>query len=106
MTVRIDQGARGKALVSEETDMTATISDCAPGVHGHPGRPMRSLGGEAIHGRDPEQQMVRDLLRRTQRGLGGVLLVEGELGIGKSLLLHESAREAAGQGFSLATGAA
>jgi tetratricopeptide (TPR) repeat protein len=50
--------------------------------------------------------MVRDLLRRTQRGLGGVLLVEGELGIGKSLLLHESAREAAGQGFSLATGAA
>ena len=50
--------------------------------------------------------MVHDLLRRAQRGVGGVVLVEGEPGIGKSMLLHEAIGEAAGQGFSLATGAA
>ena len=34
------------------------------------------------------------------------MLVEGEPGIGKSLLLREAVDEAAGQGFSLAAGAA
>lgn len=55
-----------------------------------------------MHGRQAEWQLVRNLLRRAQRGLGGVLLVEGAPGMGKSLLLREAAREAAGQGFSLA----
>ena len=57
-------------------------------------------------GRDAERRVVRDLLRRAQRGLGGVVLVEGEPGIGKSLLLREATDEAATEGFSLATGAA
>jgi DNA-binding NarL/FixJ family response regulator len=49
--------------------------------------------------------MIRDLLRRAQRGSGGVLLVNGEPGSGKSLLLREATDEAAEQGFSLAAGA-
>lgn len=57
-----------------------------------------------MRGRQAEWLLVRELLRRAQRGLGGVLLVNGGPGIGKSLLLRESAREAAGQGFSLAAG--
>jgi len=67
-------------------------------------RPAKPAGHVAIRGRQAEWQLIRDLLRRAQRGLGGVLLVEGDVGMGKSLLLRESAREAAGQGFSLATG--
>ena len=58
-----------------------------------------------MRGREAEQQIIRDLLRRAQRGLGGVVLVEGEPGIGKSLLLHEAIELATGQGFSLAAGA-
>ena len=54
----------------------------------------------------PEQKMIRDLLRRAQRGAGGVVLVDGEPGIGKSLLLRDATDEAAEQGFSLAAGAA
>jgi DNA-binding CsgD family transcriptional regulator len=59
-----------------------------------------------MHGRDAEQKIIRDLLRRAQRGTGGVVLVDGEPGIGKSELLRDATDEAAELGFSLATGAA
>jgi DNA-binding CsgD family transcriptional regulator/tetratricopeptide (TPR) repeat protein len=63
------------------------------------------VADEVIRGRAAEQKMVRDLLRRTQQGRGGVLLVEGEPGTGKSRLLRDATDEAAGLGFSLAAGA-
>jgi DNA-binding CsgD family transcriptional regulator len=78
----------------------------APSVRGNIGSPVRQDGAGTMRGRDAEWRLVRDLLRRAQQGLGGVLLVDGEWGMGKSLLLHESQREAAAQGFSLATGSA
>src|SRR5438034_4782392 len=81
------------------------ISDSSPGARGKARPPVRSFGEEIMRGREAEQQVIRDLLRRAQRGLGGVVLVEGEPGIGKSLLLHEAIELAAGQGFSLAAGA-
>jgi predicted ATPase len=56
----------------------------------------------AMRGRAEEREAVRDLLDRAERGNGGVVLVEGEPGIGKSLLLRESVDEAAVRGFSLA----
>jgi DNA-binding CsgD family transcriptional regulator len=59
-----------------------------------------------MRGRAAEQKIAGDLLRRAQEGRGGVVLVEGEPGAGKSLLLREATDEAAGQRFSLAAGAA
>ena len=59
-----------------------------------------------LRGREAEQKIVRDLLRRAQRGAGGVVLVDGEPGIGKSLLLRDATDEAAEHGFSLVAGAA
>src|SRR5580692_8538996 len=59
-----------------------------------------------VRGRAAERRLVRDLLLRAQRGIGGVLLVEGEPGIGKSALLRDCVGQAAGLGFSLAVGAA
>lgn len=56
--------------------------------------------------REPERRVVRDLLRRAQQGTGGMVLVEGEPGIRKSLLLRDCVDEAARHGFSLAAGAA
>jgi DNA-binding NarL/FixJ family response regulator len=86
--------------------MTAVISDSSPGPCGKTAPRARHADDQAICEREPEQRIARDLLRRAQRGLGGVVLVEGEPGIGKSALLREAAGEAAGQGFSLAAGAA
>jgi DNA-binding CsgD family transcriptional regulator len=78
----------------------------APDVRGNIGLPVPRHGDGAMRGRETEWRLVRDLLRRAQQGIGGVLLVDGEWGMGKSLLLRESEREAATQGFSLASGSA
>ena len=86
--------------------MTATISDSPPRALGKAAPGLRSAADEVMHGRAAEQKVVRDLLRRAQQGRGGVVLVEGEPGVGKSLLLRAATEEAAGYGFSLAAGAA
>jgi DNA-binding CsgD family transcriptional regulator/tetratricopeptide (TPR) repeat protein len=65
-----------------------------------------SAGREVAYGREAEQKVIGDLLRRARRGPGGVVLVEGEPGIGKSLMLRHATDEAAELGFSLAVGAA
>ena len=86
--------------------MTAMISDTSVGARGGMTPRERPAGGDGMRGREAEQEMIRDLLRRAQRGVGGVVLVDGEPGIGKSLLLRDSTDTAAQQGFSLATAAA
>jgi DNA-binding NarL/FixJ family response regulator len=63
-------------------------------------------GGQVVRGRAAELKVVGDLLGRAQRGAGGLVLVDGEPGIGKSMLLGHAVDEAAGLGFSLAAGAA
>ena len=95
-----------KCIWSETIDMAAMINGSSPRARGKAAPLVRSAGDGTMHGREAEQQIIHDLLRRAQGGLGGVVLVEGEPGIGKSLVLHEATEVAAGEGFSLATGAA
>jgi DNA-binding CsgD family transcriptional regulator len=59
-----------------------------------------------LHGRDTERAVIRELLQQAERGSGGVVLIEGEPGIGKSLLLRDAGDQAAGRAFSLVAGAA
>jgi len=86
--------------------MTAMISDSSPEAGRRTKPRERSAGRDVLHGRAAEQKVIRDLLRRAQRGVGSVLLLDGEPGIGRSLLLRDATDEAAEQGFSLAAGAA
>jgi DNA-binding CsgD family transcriptional regulator len=86
--------------------MTAMTSDSCRGAHEGVTPRERVPGREVVRGREAEQKVVRDLLWCAQRGVGGVVLVEGEPGIGKSLLLRDATGEAAERGFSLVSGAA
>jgi DNA-binding CsgD family transcriptional regulator/tetratricopeptide (TPR) repeat protein len=58
-----------------------------------------------VRGREAERHAVSELLRQARCGTGGVVLVEGEPGAGKSRLLRDCAGQAAGDGFSLITDA-
>ena len=86
--------------------MTAMVSDSAPTTRRTTTLPVQASAGEVVRGRTAEYRTIGDLLQRALRGAGGVVLVEGEPGIGKSRLLRDATEEAAEQGFSLAAGAA
>ena len=58
-----------------------------------PGEP--APAATAMRGREREWDTVLDLLKAAEAGRPGVLLVEGEHGTGKSVLLEEAARTAA-----------
>jgi DNA-binding CsgD family transcriptional regulator len=76
--------------------VTVVISDSSVEARGGLTPRERPAGQPAVRGRKAEQKAIRDLLRRAQRGAGGVLLVDGEPGIGKSLLLRDATDTAAG----------
>lgn len=77
--------------------MTAT----APWPGDPPGPAARTM-----RGREHEWGAVLELLKAVEYGRPGVLLVEGEPGMGKSLLLEEALREAAARGLLSAYGQA
>jgi DNA-binding CsgD family transcriptional regulator len=59
-----------------------------------------------VHGRDRETQLISEMLHRGRTGTGGVILIEGAPGMGKSLLLAEAAKAATAQGFATVTAVA
>ncbi|MGH3120941.1 MAG: AAA family ATPase, partial [Streptosporangiaceae bacterium] len=59
-----------------------------------------------MRGRDKELDVALGMLRAAEAGRGGILLVEGEPGIGKSRFLEESATAATARGFTLTWGQA
>src|SRR5436309_6113006 len=59
-----------------------------------------------MRGREFQWQEVLGLLARASKGTGGVLLMEGEPGMGKSLFLDEAGRAGRENGFSVLTAAA
>ena len=63
-------------------------------------------GSGVIRGRDRELQAVLGLVRGAAKGRGGVLLIEGELGAGKSLLLSQATSAAEAADISVAAAAA
>ncbi|MEO6529098.1 MAG: AAA family ATPase [Gemmatimonadaceae bacterium] len=65
----------------------------------------RSVICPILVGREPALDSARAVLGRARDGAGGILLIAGEAGIGKSRLLRETADEARSQGFVVLRGA-
>jgi DNA-binding CsgD family transcriptional regulator len=59
-----------------------------------------------VRGRDAELAVVGDQLARVRSGVGAVVLVEGEPGMGKTRMLAEAARMAGRLAFRVGTGVA
>jgi DNA-binding CsgD family transcriptional regulator len=57
----------------------------------------------AVRGRDAETRLVGELLRQGRRHSGSVLLIEGEPGMGKSVLLASAAQAATALGYATVT---
>jgi DNA-binding CsgD family transcriptional regulator/tetratricopeptide (TPR) repeat protein len=87
-------------------EVTATVSEPWPRSRGTARAGFRLAGDAILRDRVPEQSTIRALLSNARQGNGSVILIEGEPGIGKSLLLQTAADEAAELGFSAMTGAA
>lgn len=58
-----------------------------------------ALDARPLIGRGPEREVIRAALSRTTRGGGGVLVIEGEAGIGKTRLAEEATALAEAQGW-------
>ncbi len=86
--------------------MTTAIGAEAPGQRTGAQSTEAHAGRAALRGRDTERCVIGQLLRQAERGSAGVVLVEGEPGIGKSLLLRDACQEAEDRAFALLAGAA
>src|ERR1700728_4793068 len=64
------------------------------------------IGDRRMRGREKELEVALGMLGAAEAGRGGILLVEGKPGIGKSRFLEESAAAATARGFTLAWGRA
>lgn len=60
--------------------------------------PLSLPGADSLVGRSAELAVLRDAVERAVSGGSGVVVVEGEPGVGKSRLLEEAARDADEQG--------
>ena len=59
----------------------------------------------SLVGRESEQALLAGLVKQVAQGRGGVVLIEGEPGIGKSALVRAAAAEASEAGCQVFWGA-
>ncbi|MER5987965.1 AAA family ATPase [Streptomyces sp. NPDC001787] len=72
--------------------------------HSRPGtRAWVRIGEIMIFGRQPELRALQDMVDRAARGQGGLLVLRGGSGIGKSVLLAEARTRAAARGLDVRT---
>src|SRR6202050_5982875 len=74
-------------------------------LSGSIGAPHRDVAGELFVGRGREVGVLHGLLAEVKSGVGGVVLVVGEQGVGKSSLLRAGPGGAENQGCRLLWGA-
>ncbi|MEU1878224.1 BTAD domain-containing putative transcriptional regulator [Streptosporangium sp. NPDC020072] len=89
---RLEEAVLGHAPELEAPAPTVTVRTVAPAA------------GEELVARSAQLRSVGERLASVRRGTGGVLLVTGEAGIGKTRLAQAAAEEAEARGFTVAWG--
>jgi DNA-binding CsgD family transcriptional regulator len=84
--------------------MTTVIGAAVHGQRTSVSGPYAPASSYALRGRDTERGVIRELLKQAERGSAGVVLVDGEPGIGKSRLLGDGCQQAEDRAFSLLAG--
>ncbi len=69
-----------------------------------PRTPFDDLGQVPLVGREEEMATLADRLAAAARGQGGMVLIEGEAGVGKTRLAHSLCRQAANRGWLVLRG--
>lgn len=64
---------------------------------------MRHVGGSELLDREPELELVRRVLTSARSGVGAVLIIEGDSGIGKTTLIRAAVQLARDQGACVLT---
>jgi len=64
---------------------------------------MRHVGGSELLDREPELELVRRVLTSAKSGVGAVLIIEGDSGIGKTTLIRAAVQLARDQGACVLT---
>ncbi|MBE2250095.1 MAG: protein kinase [Myxococcus sp.] len=88
-------------------DVAAALADCGAEIDPEPQRPPRPRGyvyRADLAGREGPQAELNERTRRLTSGEGGLVLLEGESGVGKTRLLSEAVRQATGLGVTTLSG--
>ncbi|MEU8198759.1 BTAD domain-containing putative transcriptional regulator [Microbispora amethystogenes] len=85
------------AGLAPDTPVSSGGDDTAPGASD-----VSALGTPGLVGREPYLRRIAERLDDLRRGAGGVFLVSGESGIGKTRLAEAAAQMAAGRGAAVA----
>ncbi|MFG2002154.1 BTAD domain-containing putative transcriptional regulator [Spirillospora sp. NPDC048911] len=92
-----------QAVFDQSADLEVPAVERPAPAEQPPGRERRAASGGLI-GRAGQLSRADERLGEVRRGRGGVLLVTGEAGIGKSRLAREIAEQAVARGFRVAQG--
>ncbi|MFF5209025.1 BTAD domain-containing putative transcriptional regulator [Streptosporangium sp. NPDC000396] len=86
-----------QAVFGQAPELEAPAAPIAP-------RPAEPVVSEGLVAREAQLRLVGERLAEVRRGHGGVLLITGEAGIGKTRLAQAAADEAVARGFRVAWG--
>ncbi|MGB7861152.1 MAG: AAA family ATPase [Acidimicrobiia bacterium] len=114
----VEQFERYKSILNEELETLPSpemrglyeriirqrSAGISPTPEGHRAPPLSARRELPFVGRDEERRQLVDSMERVLGGPGGVVLVEGEPGVGKTRLIAEAAEDAAWRGFEVSWG--
>ncbi|WP_459798646.1 BTAD domain-containing putative transcriptional regulator [Herbidospora sp. RD11066] len=100
----IEPGPELRRLEQAVFGQSADLDGPAPAVTAAPAPPAPQVPGERLIARGEQLARIDERLSAVRRGQGGVLIVTGEAGVGKTRLAQAAAEEAEARGMAVGWG--